>query len=94
MVSYKTIDEGLENAVETYDSLSDNLGNFKTNDDSLEESNNTLKSEENKSVTRYEKDENDNSVETDEWKKWNNRVNELRRTLEEIKNAVLMYKKS
>jgi len=94
MVSYKIVNEGLENAVETYDSLSDNLGNFKTNDDSLEESNNTLKSEENKSVTRFKNDENNNSVETDEWKKWNNRVNELRRTLEEIKNTVLMYKEN
>ena len=92
MITYKNISDGLNGTVTTLGDLACNLGEFKTNDDSLESNTNSLTREENRSVTHYETNEDNESVETDDWINWNKKVNELRSVVEDIKKAVFEYK--
>ena len=92
MVTYSTISEGLEKTLETMDELSGDLGVFKEKDEELVDQHKELKTEQDKNVTQYEKTEDNENVETDEYKNWQNKMNELKQLIEELKEIIFKYR--
>ncbi len=89
-VTYTTVTEGLNGAVQEMTDLSTNLGEFKTNDEDLESKNSDLSTEENRSVKHYEDEE--RTIVTDEYKRWQSKLSELRTTIAELKEIIGEWK--